>query len=58
MWHFTSDGDIRSFGCLGNAEAIRENIGIDLIIKFKNFSVSKGTINKVKKTSSHDWNPL
>lgn len=44
--------------CLGKAEVIKENIGIDLIIKFKNFSVSKGTINKVKKTSSHDWNPL
>lgn len=43
---------------LGKAEVTKENIGIDLIIKFKNFSVSKGIINKVKKTSSHDWNPL
>lgn len=35
--------------CLGNAEAIKENNSIDFIIKFKNFSTWKGTINKVKR---------
>lgn len=35
--------------CLENTEAIKENIAIDLIIKLKNFSTSKGTINKVKR---------
>lgn len=34
---------------LENAEAIKEHTDVDLIIKLKNFSTSKGTINKVKR---------
>ena len=38
--------------CLENA-SIKENIDIDLAIKFKNSFTSKGTINKVKRVAQY-----
>lgn len=34
---------------LENVEVIKEYIDVDLIIKFKNFFILKGIINKVKR---------
>lgn len=52
--------------CLEKCRSHKENIDRDLIIKFKNFSTPKGTINKVKRlahvtgipynqATTHDW---